>query len=129
MKNDSKFQQIFDEAMEAGRQAAAKITPTPMIVGSPSTPFGNDIDLTKKVYYVPSGVCGFAWISVKPGNSSFARWLKAKNLGRTDSYAGGVSIWISEYNQSMELKMAHAGAMANILTKYGIKAYPNSRMD
>jgi hypothetical protein len=128
MKNDAKFQQIFDEAMAAGRIAAAKVTPEPMIVGTPTTPFGNDIDLTKKVYYVPSGVCGFAWVNIKPGNSSFARWLKDKKLAHKDYY-GGVSVWVHEYNQSMELKMAHAGAMAQVFNEHGIKAYANSRMD
>ena len=41
-------------------------TPTPMVVGTPTTPLGDDIDYTKDTYYVADGMCGFAWINIKP---------------------------------------------------------------
>ena len=28
---------------------------------------GDDIDYTKETYYVADGMCGFAWINIKPG--------------------------------------------------------------
>lgn len=126
--NATQFQAIFDEAMEAGRKAATAMTPSTMIVGSPSTPFGTDVDPRKPVYVVPEGPCGFAWVKVRPGNSPFANWLKKHNKGHK-AYEGGVDIWISDYNQSMQRKEAHAGAMARVLNAYGITAYSQSRMD
>ncbi len=130
MANYKKEAAIIVEAEAAGMAAANGCTPTPMIVGSPSTPLGNDIDPNKKTYYVESGVCGFAWISVKPGNSRIANYLKKSGKGRTDSYAGGVTVWVSEFGQSMERKVAYAGAYARVLYANGIdKAYAMSRMD
>ena len=29
-------------------------------------PLGDDIDYTKDTYYVADGMCGFAWINIKP---------------------------------------------------------------
>jgi hypothetical protein len=121
--------EIYAEAHFAGMKALASCTPVPMVVGSPSTPLGNDIDPSKPTYFVSDGVCGFAWVNVKPGNSKFAKWLKANGLGRTDSYYGGVTVWASEGGQSLAKKEAYAYAFAEVLNKYGIKAYANSRMD
>ena len=30
-----------------------------MVVGTPTTPLGNDIDYSKETYYVADGLCGF----------------------------------------------------------------------
>ena len=130
MANYKKEAAIVAAAEAAGMAAANDFTPTPMIVGSPSTSLGNDVDYSKKTYFVESGVCGFAWISVKPGNSRIANYLKRTGKGRTDSYAGGVTVWVSEFGQSMERKAAYAGAYARVLYENGIeKAYAMSRMD
>ena len=119
---------LWQKAIEAGREAGENKNPVPMIVEQHVSPF-DDNSPVEKSYYVPEGVCGFAWISVKPGNSSFANWLKKNELARKDSYAGGVRIWISEYGQSMEKKEAHARAMAQVFNEAGIKAFAMSRMD
>lgn len=121
--------EIYNEAHYAGMNALASVNPTPMVVGSPSTPLGNDIDPDKPVYYVADGPCGFAWVTVKPGTSKFARWLKTSGYGRTDSYYGGVTVWVSEGNQSIAKKEAYARAFASVLNKHGICAYANSRLD
>ena len=115
------FRAIYEEAQLAGRAAGELAVPEPMvIVGYEHEP-------------VNDGVCGFAWVNVRPGNSSFARWLKKENLGRTDSYAGGVTIWISAWGQSYERKMAHAQAMAESLKSHpllaGAKVYASGRLD
>lgn len=123
------YQQLFDEAMDAGRKAAAAHTPAPMVVGTPTNPLGSDIDRTKPVYYVSSGVCGFAWVNIRPATSGFAKWLKRTGKVKDTSYYGGYNLWIGDYGQSLELKERHAEAMAHVLQKAGIKAYPMSRMD
>ena len=41
-----------------------RCTPTFMVVGTPTTPLGDDIDYSKDTYYVADGMCGFAWINI-----------------------------------------------------------------
>ena len=126
--NKYRFPAIYAEARTAGMAAGTGATPTPMIVGSPSTPFGNDIDPNKKTYFVPDGPCGFAWINIRPGNCKFANWLKKERLAR-GSYRGGVDVWVGEFGQSMARKEAYAGAFSKVLREEGIDAYADSRMD
>ena len=126
-KND--WQALYDEADKAGKDAANACNPLPMVVGEAKSIFSNEIDRSKPMHYVADGVCGFAWVNVKPGNSAFAKWLKAKKLARKDEYYGGVCVWVGAYNQSMQRKEAYAYAFARVLNDKGIKAYARSRMD
>jgi hypothetical protein len=121
------FEELHAKAHAAGEAAAAKCTPTPMVVSEHTNPL-NDNSPVKQSWYVPSGVCGFAWVNVVPGNCAFANWLKANKLGRP-GYGGGVNVWVSAYGQSMELKEAYADAYAKVLNEAGVKAYSQSRMD
>lgn len=124
------FEAIFAEAQAAGKAAAEALTPSVMVVGSPSTPFGTDVDLTKEHWIETEGPCGFAWIDVtERKNSPFAKWLKANGYAKDAYDRKGVYIWISDYNQSMQRKEAHANAMAKVLRDHGIKAYAGSRLD
>jgi len=72
-------------------------------------------------------------VTVRPGNSSFARWLVKEGHGRVDSYAGGVMIWVRTASQSYERKRAYARAMAAVLSAApeleGLKIYTGSRVD
>lgn len=111
--------QLFNMADNAGRAAAEACVPTPMIVCDGSYTYAPILD----------GVCGFAWVNIKPGTSKFARWLTKNNLARRDSYYGGVTVWISGYGQSMARKEAYAHAFANVLRENGIQAIAMSRMD
>jgi len=124
-KND--WQKIYDEAYTAGIKAGNECLPVPMVVQQHAN-MADDNSPVVKSYFVPGGVCGFAWVVVSPGNCSFANWLK-KNKLADKHYYGGVSIWIGEFNQSMTRKEACAHAMAEVFQKYGIKAYSGSRMD
>lgn len=120
--------QLFDKARTAGLQAGNDAVPTPMTVGQATSLFSNDIDHSKPTHYVPEGVCGFAWVTIRPGNSSIARHAK-KLAGGSTAYGGGVSIWISDHAQSMERKERHARAYADVLRKNGINATSDSRLD
>jgi len=120
-------QALYNRAFAAGIEAAKACVPTAMTVTQHANPF----DSSSAVLFrdvVADGPCGFAWVVVRPGNSSFARWLKSQGLARP-GYDGGVHIWISSYNQSMQRKEAHARAMARVLRDAGINAYADSRMD
>jgi hypothetical protein len=124
----AKFEAVYNEASRAGFAAAGAMTPRAMVVASHSNPL-DDGSPVEKAWYVADGVCGFAWVTVSPGNCSFAKWLVKNKLAKR-AYGGGVSIWISAHNQSMERKEAHASKMADIFReKLGVKAYGESRMD
>lgn len=123
---------LYSAAHEAGSKAAAECVPVPMVVGSPSTPFGNDVDMSKPTYYVADGVCGFAWVSIKPARGSFVTYCKKNNIGRKDSYYGGWTIGPkgeAAYTQSMARKEAYCYAFAKVLSDAGINCYVRSRMD
>lgn len=120
---------IYAKADAAGREAVEKLRVVPMVVGHAKGIFSNEIDYSKETYFVEDGVCGFAWVNVKPANSKFAKFLKLNLRARNDSYLGGVSLSISQYNQSLQKKEAYAYAFAKVLNEAGIRAYANSRMD
>ena len=119
---------LFDQAYSAGMQAMKAATPKPIVVGHATSVFSDEIDYSRPTYVVPSGLCGFAWVNIRPGNSKFARWLVKEGLGRK-SYSGGVDFWVREGDQSVELKEAFAQAFAEELQSNGIKAYAESRLD
>ena len=122
-------QEIYSEAHSAGMAAGHGCTPTPMVVGQPTTPLGNDIDYSKETYYVADGLCGFAWINIKPARGKFVKFLKDNNIGRKDSYYGGWTIWVSGFGQSVTRKENYARAFAKVLGDNGITAYSMSRLD
>ena len=124
---NAQFKALYERAVEAGQKAGIAASPVPMVVGSPTTPLGNDLDPNKQQYFVADGVCGFAWVQIK-GNTAFARWAK-KNTKFDKGYPSGLSYWVSEFNQSMQRKEAFARAMSRVLKEGGVEAYPMSRMD
>ena len=122
-------QEIYSEAHSAGLAAGHGCTPTPMVVGQPTTPLGNDIDYEKATYYVADGMCGFAWVNIKPARGKFVKFLKDNDIGRTDSYYGGYTVWVSEFGQSVTRKENYARAFTSVLRENGLTAYNMSRMD
>ena len=116
------FEEVFNRAVEAGNEAMKAAVPRAMTVSNPAS---------GESWYVEGGVCGFAWVNVKPGNCRFANWAKKNTKFKPDSYEGGVKYWVSEGGQSMERKEAFARAMSKVLTDAGVarSVYSGSRMD
>lgn len=112
------FRELVDKAIAAGLQAGKDSRPVPMYI----------IDKGIPIDRIDDGACGFAWITVRPANSSFAIWAKKQGLMRS-AYDGGVQYWVSEFGQSVDRKTAFAGAFAEVLRAAGIKAYAGSRLD
>lgn len=127
IKPKQDWQALYDKARAAGLAAGNGATVTPMVVCQHEN-VADDSSPVAKSYFVADGVCGFAWITIRPGNCSFAKWLAANDLARK-SYGGGVSIWVHEFNQSLSRKEVFAHAFADVLSEAGIKATPGSRMD
>ena len=139
-KNEAKYERLWRGMQRVSHKALANATPpTPMIVGSPSTPLGNDVDPNQKMWYVADGVCGFAWVVLDSGRTGFAQWIMKKGYGSKHYQWGGgykgVSIWpnarygFAETRQSLQLKEQVCGKIAAYLRSEGISAYSESRID
>ena len=125
---EARFEALVARAEAAGNEALVAATPTPMVVTETDVITGRPTEGGKS-WYVSEGVCGFAWIKVRPGTSSFARWAVKNSPGWRKSYGGGIDRWVSEGRQSMTRKEAFARAYAEVLREAGINAYARSRMD
>jgi len=121
-------EKLLERAHLMGMDAGRGSTPTPMIVGSPSTPFGSDIDYSKPTHFVESGVCGFAGVVIKPARGKFVSYLKSLGMGHKHYY-GGWYVSVHEFGQSLTRKEAYARAYAKVLSEEGMSCYVDSRMD
>ena len=122
-------EEIYDEAHKAGYAAGKDSRPIGMIVGEPSTPFGDDVDMSEKTWIVSDGPCGFVWLNIRPAKGKFVTYLKQNALGYKASYSGGWSLPIHQFGQSMQRKEAYSYAFNKVLSSYGIRAQTMSRMD
>ena len=121
-------EKLLERAHLMGMDAGRASTPTPMIVGSPSTPFGSDIDYSKKTYFVEGGACGFAGVVIKPARGKFVSYLRSIGMGHKHYY-GGYYVPVREFGQSLARKEAYAEAYAKVLSEEGMSCYVDSRMD
>lgn len=74
------------------------------------------------------GLCGFAWVTIRPNRGPLVAWLKKKGYGDA-GHAGGFVIWINRYNQSQTRKYAYAKAFAEVLNLKGFNAVAGTRLD
>lgn len=123
---------IFAAASKAARAAVEACTPQPMIVGESVGLFSDRIDYSKPTYVVADGLCGFAWVRIRPARGAFVTWCKANNIGH-NGYGGGweIASWAfsGSNSQSYEKAMAAANAAAGVLKSFGITAYVDGRLD
>ena len=108
-------------AHTAGMEAVANERPNivPMIVE------GSD----GRRHIVPDGVCGFAWLEIRPARGSLVTFLKKHNIGYVSQYHRCYWVSISQFNQSLALKEAYAQAVAESLRASGYEVYAGSRID
>jgi len=123
-RQEAIWENVFAQARIAGALAGRAANPNPMLV---------QID-GGKIYEVPGGPCGFAWVTVRPGNSPVANWLKKRftvedGTAWKPAYGGGIQLWVWDFDQSMVRKAAYARAYAETLKANGIAAVAGSRMD
>ncbi len=132
-----KSKSAYDILVEASESAEASVKacrPTPIVVGTPTTPFGNKIDETKETWFIEGGVCGYASVVIKPARGKFVAELKKRGIGSAHYYGGyAVSSWefapSIRRDQSYERAFAAAKGAVEVLEKYGINAYVDSRID
>lgn len=126
--SDDQAQALYAKAQAAGMAAGEAVIPTPMHVVERANPFDDNSAVVRRYAPVMDGPCGFAAITIRPGNSSFARWLKA-NKRAYSGYYGGTELSVSQFGQSLTRKTVYARAFTEVLRAAGIDASYNSRMD
>ena len=126
--NDSELSDLLDRADAAGNHAALGTTPQPMFVVEHSNPLDDNSPVIHRYPPVMDGVCGFAWVTIRPGNGRLARFIKTTGRGSA-AYGSGVSIWIGQFGQSYERKYAYARAFAGVLHEAGFDASADGRLD
>ena len=129
---------LIAKAEAAAAEAFEAARPTPMMVGTPRDMMGSlmggdggGFDTDQPIYRIEGGVCGFAWVNLRDGRTSFARQAK-KLAGARKSYYGGLDIrpQAMGFSQSYERKMAACQAYAEILREGGVKgAFADGRLD
>lgn len=114
----SAFEDAVRKAHEAGMDAWRREVPAPMVVQEHANQL-DDASPVVKEWFVSGGACGFASVIVRPGNCSFALWVK-KNKNAHNHYYGGVAVPARpDCNdprvQSYDLNCAYAHAYAQAL--------------
>jgi hypothetical protein len=127
----AKYQEWITACSELANTAYLNAQPAPMAVyetaglSDAPKPGGQS-------WYVSEGVCGFAWVTISPATSSFARWLSKNKIGYK-AYKGGWQIpmhfFVGQIGQSLERAEAASLACSRFLREQGIKAHASSRMD
>lgn len=117
------FEALMSVAHQKGLEAGNAVNPRPMQVVETDL-MGKPIG---KVYQCNEGLCGFAYVSLSKGNSSFALWAKKKGYFKK-GYKDTV-LSVSLFNQSVERKESYAHAFAQVLRNAGIDCYAWSRLD
>jgi hypothetical protein len=118
---------IFLEASLAAQVAFDECVPVPMVL------IGYIRDEV-----VIDGVCGFAWIHIKPARGELVKWLKDNNKGNKSYVGSGYEL--SSYaicrpdqigSQSMERKKAACTAFVAVIQKYypSLQFTVHSRLD
>ena len=121
-------EKLLEKAHLMGMDAGRRVGVTPMVVGTPTELFGNEIDWDNSTYHVSDGGCGFAGVVIKPARGKFVSYLKSLGMGYKHYY-GGWYVSVREFGQSMTRKEAYADAFAKVLTEEGMSCYVDSRMD
>ena len=122
--------EIIDEAFAAAREAAETAIPHPMIVGQATGLFGSGM-VPGTEEYVSEGLCGFAWVNIKPARGPLIKYCKQNKIGHPGTYGGwSISMGSVTMSQSIERKECAADAFVKVLQKYGVeRCWKESRLD
>lgn len=120
-------QQIFNEARIAATVAFRDAVPTPVIFGQAADLFSTRM-VPGTEEYVADGVCGFAWITIKPARGEFVKFLKNAKIGDKGVYGGyrisAYEVGCPGSSQSMDRKYAACMAFVAVIKQY----YPDMRI-
>lgn len=120
---------LIEKAFAAAEAAMKAAVPVPMVVSQRANALDDSSPVVQS-WHSAEGVCGFAWVKIKPARGKLVSELKAMKIGRPDPYnGGGYLVNMRSLSQSYERKMAGAEAFAKVLVEAGINAYSDGRLD
>jgi hypothetical protein len=111
---DRQWAELDRRAHAAGMAAGQAARPAPMTIVEHTNPWDDSSPIKRTYAPVMDGICGTAYVKVRPGNSSFARWLK-KHRGAFTAYYGGVQFSVNDFGQSVERGLAYASAYGAVV--------------
>lgn len=114
LKGDEFWKHLYDLAAKHGKKAAEECIPTPMWIEGFTAP-------------ISDGACGFAWVELPDGRSSFSRWLRKTET--ISKYDRGRRIWSMHPSQSVERAQKYCDAFAQVLRLNGIECKVEWRYD
>lgn len=129
---DRANRELFERAIVAGKEAAETHEAVPMVVQEHANVLDDSSPVVKTYAPAMGGVCGFAFAIIKPGNCSFALWLKKTGNGDYSDYWRGVLVIAEDvkYNgQSLSSKESFNNAFARVVGAEGIRVDTRSWMD
>ena len=106
------YANVHAAADAAGREAAQAAVLPQFVAVQHANPLDDSSEVVK-VWEQPFELCGFASVQIKGANTGYGKWVVASGVGKTDSYNGGASIWVSSFGQSHGRKVAYASAYAD----------------
>lgn len=104
LEGDARWQAIYVLAEQTAREAMEECVPKPLVVEG-------------QVYM--EGGYGGAFVVIEDGRTSFARWLRKKELG-SRHYQRGYFLSAEQLGQSADSAKAYADAFAQVLRRNGI---------
>lgn len=122
----SEVKRVYREAYAAGLAAGKAKVPTPMVVSQRLSPLDDRSPVVRQ-WAAMGGVCGFAWVNVRPANGRMAKYMLELGVARKSDR--GVKMFVHEFGQSYEQKVAFASAFASVLAAAGVDAYADDRLD
>lgn len=130
---DKLNRELYEKAVKAAEESVkAMQAPVPMVVQEHANMLDDNSPVVKQYAPAMGGVCGFSWVVVRPGNCSFANWLKKTSKARYDEYYRGVIVHgeDNKYNgQSMDTKAAWTSGFNRVISDAGIKTQVYTWMD
>lgn len=120
----TQWAELHDAAHAAGMAAGEASVPVPMIVQEHANPLDDSSPVVQSYGPIMDGSCGSAYVTIRPANGSFARWLKA-NRGGFPAHGGGLMLSVHAFG-SVTRKFAYAQAFAGVLREAGVSAYPST---
>ena len=111
--------EVLEEAHLAGLYAGNTALPTQYDVVN---------EKQEVIDTLTDGLCGFAWITIRPARGPLVAHLKKMDIG-DKGWNGGYEIWVSHFGQSYERKYAYANAFAWTLRQHGYDAQHGGRLD
>ena len=113
---DAEFAEVFEDAVVAGRTAAALWVVRPMFV-----------QCDGYVEVVDEGEFGQAWVWFE-GNTPFGRWAKRTGRASRMVVRPGLIMYVDEYGMGVQRNYAYARGFASSLHGAGILAMADYRL-